>query len=87
MKIFYFKNSFVDENVNLVINSRNSKNVLKNPLNSLTWLINTFCKEGKILEKCNYISTGTCTSAIPISNNAKIIADFGSLGKVEFDIN
>ena len=72
---------------NILIEQGNSKNVLNNPLNALTWLLNTFYKEGKILEKYNYISTGTCTSAIPISSNAKIIADFGSLGKVEFDIN
>ena len=72
---------------NNLIEEGNSKNVLKNPLNSLTWLINTLYQQGKNLDKDNYISTGTCTSAIPVSNKAHVMADFGILGKVEFQIN
>ena len=62
-------------------------NVLNNPLNSLIWLINTLQKQGKNLNKNNYISTGTCTSAIPLSKKSKILVDFGILGTVEFKIN
>ena len=60
-----------------------SKKVLGNPLNSLTWLFNYLAKKGIILKKNSYISTGTCTPAIPIKKNDSIIADFGKLGVVK----
>ena len=62
----------------------NAKNVLDNPINSLTWLINTLASKGDYLPKDSYISTGTCTPAKPIRKGDKVYADFGKLGKVEF---
>ena len=56
-----------------------------NPINSLTWLINNLATVGKTLPKNYYISTGTCTKAIPISKGDKVTADFGKLGTVDFD--
>ena len=75
--------------VNLLINKKliekgNSNNVMENPINSLTWLINNLALMGKVLPKNHYISTGTCTKAIPISRGDNIIADFGKLGTVGF---
>ena len=74
---------FINENL---IESGNSKNVLKNPLNSITWLVNTLAKQNTYLPKASYISTGTCTRAIPLKKNDIVMADFGSLGIVEFQI-
>ena len=65
--------------------SGNSSNVMGNPIKSLTWLINNLAIAGKVLPKNHYISTGTCTKAIPISKGDKVIADFGKLGIVSFD--
>ena len=73
--------------VSLFINDKliaegNSSKVLKNPLNSLIWLINTLKFRGKTFPKNIFISTGTCTPAIPVNKNDKIRADFGELGEV-----
>ena len=78
-----------NHSVDLLINKKliekgNSKNVMENPINSLTWLINSLALMGKVLPKNHYISTGTCTKAIPISRGDNIIADFGKLGTVGF---
>ena len=81
--------NFNNHSVNLLINKKliekgNSNNVMENPINSLTWLINNLALMGKVLPKNHYISTGTCTKAIPISKGDNIIADFGKLGAVSF---
>ena len=75
--------------VDLFINSKliekgNSNNVMGNPINSLTWLINNLALAGKNLPKNFYISTGTCTSAIPITKGDSVVADFGKLGTISF---
>ena len=79
-----------NHSVDLLINKKliekgNSNNVMGNPINSLTWLINNLALMGKVLPKNHYISTGTCTKAIPISRGDNIVADFGKLGTVSFD--
>ena len=82
--------NFNNHSVNLFINGKliekgNASAVMGNPINSLTWLINNLASVGKVLPKNHYISTGTCTKAIPISKGDKITADFGKLGIVGFD--
>ena len=74
---------FINENL---IEVGNSNNVLNNPLNSLRWLLNTLSKQRKYLQKGTYVSTGTCTSAIPVSKKDIVIADFDSLGIVELQL-
>ena len=81
--------NFNDHSVDLFINGNlidkgNSKNVMGNPINSLTWLINNLALSGKSLPKNSYISTGTCTPAIPIKKGDEVMADFGKLGNVSF---
>ena len=84
--------NFIDFNnhsVDLFINDKfiekgNSSEVMGNPINSLTWLINNLALIGKTLPKNYYISTGTCTKAIPILKGDKVTADFGNLGSVSF---
>tara|TARA_Y100000590_G_scaffold267127_1_gene299988 strand:+ start:993 stop:1799 length:807 start_codon:yes stop_codon:yes gene_type:complete len=85
INIFDFKN----HSVNLYINDKliekgNSSNVMGNPINSLTWLINNLASIGKSLPKNYYVSTGTCTKAIPIFKGDIVKADFGNLGNVDF---
>tara|TARA_Y100000590_G_scaffold384267_1_gene455503 strand:- start:311 stop:1108 length:798 start_codon:yes stop_codon:yes gene_type:complete len=81
--------NFNDHSVDLFINGKlidkgNSSNVMDNPFNSLTWLINNLALIGKSLPKNFYISTGTCTPAIPIKKGDNVMADFGKLGNVSF---
>ncbi len=81
--------NFNDHSVDLFINGQlidkgNSSNVMGNPINSLTWLINNLALIGKSLPKNSYVSTGTCTPAIPIKKGDKVMADFGKLGNVSF---
>ena len=81
--------NFNDHSVDLFINGKlidkgNSSNVMGNPINSLTWLINNLALVGKSLPKNFYISTGTCTPAIPIKRGDNVLADFGKLGNVSF---
>ena len=42
---------------------------------------------GKSLPKNSYVSTGTCTPAIPIKKGDEVMADFGKLGNVSFIYN
>ena len=82
---FNLNNHSVDLLINeQLIEKGNSNNVMGNPINSLTWLINNLALIGKELPKNHYISTGTCTKAIPISKGDNITADFGKLGTVSF---
>ena len=85
LNFFNFKDHSVDLFINdELIEKGNSSNVMGNPVNSLTWLINNLAIVGKSLPKNFYISTGTCTKAIPISKGDKVTADFGKLGIVGF---
>jgi len=83
---FDFNNHSVDLFINgKFIEKGNSSAVMGNAINSLTWLINNLAIVGKVLPKNYYITTGTCTKAIPISKGDKVTANFGKLGVVSFD--
>ena len=85
LNFFNFNNHSVDLFINGKFTEKgNSSNVMGNPINSLTWLINNMALAGKSLPKNYYVSTGTCTKAIPISKGDHIKADFGKLGAVNF---
>lgn len=75
---------FID---NKLIESGNTNAVMGNPINSGIWLINKLCELGEPMLKGQFISTGTCTKAVPLSAKSNIIADFGLLGKVEINYN
>ena len=61
LNLFNFNNHSVDLFINeKLIDKGNSSNVMGNPINSLTWLINNLALAGKSLAKNSYISTGTC---------------------------
>ena len=81
--------NFNDHSVDLFINEKliekgNSNNVMGNPINSLKWLINKLALKGETLPKNYFVSTGTCTPAIPITRGDKVTEDFRSLGTVSF---
>ena len=70
---------------NKIIDSGNTANVLKNPLNSAIWLINKLSSVGEPLLKGQYISTGSCTKAFNLTNKCLIKADFGILGIIKIN--
>ena len=72
---------------NKVVEEGNTNAVLGNPMNSAIWLINKLSEIGEPMLKGQFISTGTCTKAVPFIPNTNILADFGSLGKVEIKYN
>ena len=57
--------------------------VLGHPLNSLLWLANTLCEQGKALKAGDLVSTGVCTDVYLAEPSDHIIADFGTLGTAE----
>ena len=57
--------------------------VLGNPLNSLVWLANTLCEQGKALKAGDLVSTGVCTDIYLAEPGDHIVADFGTLGTAE----
>jgi 2-keto-4-pentenoate hydratase len=52
-------------------------------LNSLVWLANTLCEQGKQLKSGDLVSTGVCTDIYLAKPGDHIIADFGTLGTAE----
>ena len=66
------------------VENGNTSNVLGNPKNSLLWLINKLTNEGETLLKNNFVSTGTCTKAIPLKKKSIIRVDFGKIGNIKF---
>ena len=86
------KINFQDHEINISLNNQivgqgNVNNVMDNPLNSGLWLINKIAQKGETLLKGQFILTGTCTKAHELSPNTKVSADFGLLGKIEFNYN
>jgi 2-keto-4-pentenoate hydratase len=57
--------------------------VLGHPLNSLVWLANTLCEQGRALKAGDLVSTGVCTDIYLAEPGDHIIADFGTLGTAE----
>lgn len=57
--------------------------VLGHPLNSLVWLANTLCEQGKQLKAGELVSTGVCTGIYLAEPGDHIVADFGTLGTAE----
>ena len=70
---------------NHIVGNGNVNNVMNNPLNSGLWLINKIAQKGETLLKGQFISTGTCTKAHELHPNTVVSADFGILGKIEFN--
>ena len=72
---------------NEIVGEGNVNKVMENPLNSALWLLNKIAHKGETLLKGQFISTGTCTKAHELSPNTEVSADFGLLGKIEFNYN
>ena len=79
-----------NHNIELIINDKliekgNTRSVLGNPINSAIWLLNKLSELGEPMLKNQFISTGTCTKAVPLIENSIVKVDFGTLGIVEIE--
>ena len=58
-------------------------NVLGDPRIGLAWLVNEMSALGQILRANEVVTTGTCMVPLPITPDAIISADYGSLGRMQ----
>ena len=58
-------------------------NVLGDPRQALTWLVNELSALGIGVRAGQVITTGTCMVPLPIAPGDRVTADFGKLGRVE----
>lgn len=57
--------------------------VMGDPLASLHWLVEQRCALGETLDAGTLVATGSCTGINITPPGSAVVADFGSLGKVE----
>ena len=57
-------------------------NVLSHPITALTWLINELSQNEIPITDKAVVTTGSCTTPIPIKRGDNVVADFGKLGSV-----
>jgi len=60
--------------------------VLGHPLDSLAWLASDLSRRGQALRRDQVIAAGTCTGLHFITGPAQVVAGFGSLGEVRFEV-
>ena len=57
-------------------------NVLRHPITALTWLINELSQNDIPISNKAVVTTGSCTTPIPIKQGDNVVADFGIFGSV-----
>ena len=64
------------------VSEGNTKNIMKHPINALSWLINILQKKDKFLKQGEIVMLGSMTQTKWVSKNDEIIASFDALGEV-----
>ena len=62
-------------------------NVLGNPKEALTWLVNDVGSRGETIGAGELVTTGTCIVPAPISPGDRFVADFGVFGQVKAEFS
>jgi 2-keto-4-pentenoate hydratase len=65
-----------------VVAEGSGANVLGDPRLALAWLANDRAKRGHPLRAGEVVTTGTCVAPVAIATGDRLVADFGSLGRV-----
>jgi len=65
-----------------VVASGNGQPVMGDPINSLVWMAQTLVDQGKAFKAGDWVSTGTCTPAIPAQGGTTYSAKFSDFGEV-----
>ncbi len=60
--------------------------VLGHPLDSLAWLASDLSRRGQALRRDQIVAAGTCTGLHFITGPARVVAGFGTLGEVNFEV-
>ena len=60
--------------------------VLGDPRQALTWLVNELIGHGLIMRAKEFVTTGTATVPLPILEGDRVTADFGELGNISVRI-
>ena len=69
-----------------LINTATSKEVMGNPINSVTWLANKMIELGSFIKKGDIILSGSFTPVLDIKSGEKYKADFSGIGSVEIEV-
>ena len=76
-------NTVVESKVDgVVVQTGNGQLVMGDPINSLVWMAQTLVDNGKNLKAGEWVSTGTCTPAVPGEAGKTYTATFGDFGDV-----
>lgn len=65
-----------------VVQTGNGEPVMGHPVNSLVWIAETLAAQGKQIKAGEWVSTGTCTAAVPAQAGTTYAAQFGDFGEV-----
>jgi 2-keto-4-pentenoate hydratase len=68
-----------------IVNQGKGSDALEDQWNALLWLVNSITKHGWKIEPGNILITGVLGNMIP-GKNGKYVADYGSFGKISFEI-
>ncbi len=82
----------INTSVTLSINGKverqgSGRNVLGDPLGAFVWLVNAVTRDGKKISSGHVQNTGTATDIYWAKSGDLAIADFGSIGRVEVQLN
>lgn len=65
-----------------VVLTGNGMPVMGDPINSLVWIAQTLAAQGKSIKAGEWVSTGTCTAAVPAEAGKTYSAKFSDFGEV-----
>ena len=68
-----------------VAQTGNGQPVMGDPINSLVWMAKTLVDNGLSLKAGDWVSTGTCTAAVPAEAGTSYAATFGDFGDVSIN--
>lgn len=78
-----FSNTEVESMVDgVVVQTGNGKPVMGDPINSIVWLAEQLVANGDRIQAGQWVSTGTCTAAVPGEAGKTVSAKFGDFGEV-----
>ncbi len=65
-----------------VVQTGNGEPIMGDPINSLVWMAQTLADAGKQIKAGEWVSTGTCTPAVPAEAGKTYTARFSDFGEV-----
>ena len=83
-----FANTVVEAMVDgEVVQTGNGQPVMGDPINSIVWLAEQLVAKGESIKAGQWVSTGTCTAAVPGVAGKTVSAKYGGFGEVSVNFN